>query len=738
MSTIITVEPPKDNVICPNCRAVVVAGLYCSNCNAPLTFEGSRSALSAGLVTPLPQLEELVPNRVSAVRTSASVPIETLTAADANVNPDMDPRLQRLVMRAQQGVRKLATSSTDVDEVAVVAKVTDVAAWEALSEVRVGAMIESNGDDDGTTLVTARIPVERIEEVRTQPFVKSLKPGQRVAPTLDSTTTETGARPNLLPANHLADGGRGAIVGIIDFGCDYVHENFRNSDGSSRILAIWDQTGQTGPTSPFGFGKVFTKAEIDAALAQPNPYAALGYEPPPDFPSDPGTHGTHVTDIAAGNGRGSNMPGVAPNAEIIFVEASSSDISGPQVVGKSFGDSIQLLEAVRFIFDTAGTRPCAVNISLGTNGGPHDGSTLVEEGIDRLLRGAPNRAVVIAAANSFAHGIHATGTVPADGSVDLVWNIQSGDDTNNELEIWYDRADRFTLEVIAPNGNSLMTVNPGESKTLSSGNLVVLLGANRLDDPNNHDNMIGVFMERGLPAGRWTIRLHGTTVQNGRFHAWIERDDSVRSSFLPPLDNSHTLGSVSCGQLSVAVGSYDAHKPSLPLSFFSSAGPTRDGREKPEVSAPGHNVLAAHSRTRTRTIRKSGTSMAAPAVTGIIALMLAEARARGVVLTISQIRDALIDSARRNPPPGTAWDSRFGHGRVSASVAVARVMALAPAPTPPPTLTASKTPVTKSIVAGRDIAKSKKGAAESGSSGKSRSRTSSVRKTSKTASKKPR
>ncbi len=118
-----------------------------------------------------------------------------------------------------------------------------------------------------------------------------------------------------------------------------------------------------------------TRNAINAALGQPDPYSALGYGPPPDNAFQQGTHGTHVMDIAAGNGHGSGVPGVAPNADIIFVEVAANDIpfSGPNAVGKSFGDSVQLLEAVKFIFEQAGDRACVINASLGTNGGPHDG-----------------------------------------------------------------------------------------------------------------------------------------------------------------------------------------------------------------------------------------------------------------------------------------------------------------------------------------------------------------------------
>ena len=106
------------------------------------------------------------------------------------------------------------------------------------------------------------------------------------------------------------------------------------------------------------------------------------------------------------------------------------------------------------------------------------------------------------------------------------------------------------------------------------------------------------------------------------------------------------------GRLSVAVGSYDAHKPQRPISFFSSAGPTRDGRQKPEISAPGHGVFAAHSRTFTGVVPKNGTSMAAPAVAGIVALVLGEARERGLDLSAAEVRDIVAASARRSRPGG--------------------------------------------------------------------------------------
>lgn len=594
----------------------------------------------------------------------------------ANVAVQMDPRLQRLIANRERGFQLEATSSSAADEVPVIAKVSDVAAWEALSEVSAGAAIAASGPNSSYAIVTGRIPVSRIESVRAAPFVKSLKAAQALNLTLAAGVEETGARPDLLPTGTLSNGGKDVVVGIIDYGCDFAHRNFIGTGGKTRLLSIWHQGGTARPTSPFRYGREYSAAEIDAALSQPDPYAALGYAPPRDTPTSIGTHGTHVMDIAAGNGNGSGAPGFAPQADLVFVDVSHSDLpwQGPAVANSSFGNSTNLLEAIQYIFDKAGNRPCVINISLGTNGGPHDGSTLVEEGIDLLLQARPNRAVTIAASNSYDDGIHASATVPAGGDVELTWRVGPGNRSHKELELWYDGADRFDVELIAPNGTSLGVVTPGNnaSSTGSNGSVEIFV-ANRLADPNNGDNTINIFLERTARAGDWKVRLHGSAVTGGLFHAWIERDNLAQSSFAPPHDNSHTVGSISCGIWSIVVGSYDAHKPARPISWFSSAGPTRDGRQKPDVSAPGHAVLAAHSRTGSGVVAKSGTSMAAPATAGTVALVMGEARARGVDLTIAELHRILVGTSRRGPPPGTAWDDRYGAGRIDASAAVARV-----------------------------------------------------------------
>ena len=579
-----------------------------------------------------------------------------------NIFADIDPRLQRLIQRRRRGLSTPPTASTEVGEVAAIALVNDLKAWLSMSEVREGAELGST--TDGNIIVTARVPVSRLQSVRTCPCVVSLQASQSLQLATEDLTPQPpslqGNGENLKPLSDAERGlergsvnkqqGKNAVVGIIDVGCDFVHKNFRHPDGSTRILALWDQDGSSAPDSPFGYGKVYRSAEINQALQAEDPYKALGYYP------GKYAHGTHVMDIAAGNGSGTQNPGMAPQADIVFVHFSTGAVeavstNGGSAVDKSLGDTTELVEAVDFIFGMADVRPCTINISLAMHGGPHDGTALVEQSIDALVEAKPNRAVVIAAGNSYYKGIHASGKVPQKGFTDLHWDIPRGHWQYKALELWYNGADKFRLEIIPPDGEPLVSLQLGENGEIidEDDNTVIYL-SHRFCDPNNGDNMIGVFMESRLPGGIWTLRLHGVEVENGNFHAWIEREDGSQTCFIPPHDNTHTVNSIGCGRNIIMVGSYDPTKPNQPLSYFSSSGPTRDERKKPDFIAPGQNIWAAASLTENKSYRKSGTSMSAPVVTGIIALMLSEARDRNIELDINQIRDILIQSAEKNFP----------------------------------------------------------------------------------------
>ncbi|WP_448612327.1 S8 family peptidase [Geodermatophilus sp. URMC 60] len=496
-----------------------------------------------------------------------------------------------------------------------------------------------------------------------------------------------------IPSGPLTHTGKGVIVGIIDWGCDVTHDDFRDDAGNSRLLRLWDQSAKPGPgrQPPAGYrtGVEFTNEQINAALREPDPFAALGVEPP-----ELAAHGTHVLGIAAGNGRGdpqAGIKGMAPDADLIFVQPDTSDVN---IVG-GFGDSVHLAEAVKYIFDQASARgrPAVVNLSMGTNSGPHDGSTLVEQWIDRLL-GVRGRAVVLALGNEHHERFnrtHSEGRVgPADPTV-LYWRVLPNDRSPNEVEVWYSSRDLFELEVVLPDGRRLPTVAPGESTiTEIPGSTTRVYQSSVVCSPLNGDNQLNVIVigsnTQPIEAGAWQLRLTARVAREGTFDAWIERD-SMRtparmSSFLGgSYVRRKTLGSIQSARFAITVSNYDTLTTTLADS--TSFGPTRDGRRAPTLAAPGVDILAAKAMWRTdqadRTpyTRSTGTSMSAPYVAGVVACMLQ----KNPTLTAAQIRGLLVRAAKPAPGFSDEWRIDWGHGRVDPVDTLTTTPALA-APSP--------------------------------------------------------
>jgi subtilisin family serine protease len=578
--------------------------------------------------------------------------LDNLVRKEYGVMAGLDPRLQRIIVRSLEDVTRGPAKLED--ETAVIARISDVRAWADHPSVR--SISVSPILPDRTVIATGRVPVNRIQGLRRESFVLSLKAAHRVRRQLSATVPELAA--NQLPETSASNGGKGVVIGIIDNGCDFAHPNFRTAAGATRLVGIWDQSQPLRPVDAgrVKYGRFFTTDEINAALRHGDPYSALGYSPAQ------GAHGTHVMDIAAGNGLGTGQAGIAPQADLLFVEISAGDAAIAAALPPGLGDSVHLVEAVSLIFETAGTLPCVVNVSLGSNSGPHDGSSLVERMFDSITAAGPNRCIAVAAGNAFADGIHFGGHLGPGSVVDLDWVLDDPLADDAELEIWYAGDDRFTVDILSPDGRLIVSVPAGGSRNLTVAGHSKVMVSNRLADPNNGDNQIAVFLGGGAPGGIWKVRLHAVAAGNGDFHAWIERDDSDQSAFdSDPADNTHTISSLAGGCGTIVVGAYSAHDVAKPLHFGSAAGPTRDGRPKPDVSAPGVNVAAANAR-QPGTLVLSGTSMAAPATTGAIALLVAEAHAKGVPLSAADIRKQLFSSA----PPAPAADPRYGVGRVSA------------------------------------------------------------------------
>ena len=450
--------------------------------------------------------------------------------------------------------------------------------------------------------------------------------------------------------------GDGVIVALIDYGFDIAHPAFRRPDGSTRFIALWDQRRSegSGPENRWGYGRIFTRDDIDRALASSDPYTALGYHPADAATLDSATgqrvgpsHGTHVLSIAAGSAYDGGMSGVAPESDLLAVHlAHTAEVLG----AANLGDSASFVEAFDFVFATAGDRPTVVNVSIGAEGGSHDGKSLCEQAIDQAIELGHQKVVVFSAGNYARAGAHRHGRLRQGQQVRLTVRVPAADPTPSELEIWYSGGDRFAVTVIGPDGSALGSARPGEVAPLGAepgvvGRLYHVRSA------RNGRHLIDMLLARGAPGGDLVVQLTAESVSaDGRYYSWIERESGPRPRFVPANDDPRTTtGSLSNGRLTIGVGAYDPHSPDRPIAAFSSGGPTVAGMVKPEIVAPGVRIPAARSTPRggipgPATAVMSGTSMAAPHVTGVVAVLLGGAEK---TLDVFDIRAILLATATR-------------------------------------------------------------------------------------------
>ena len=630
----------------------------------------------------------------------------------------LDPKLRRLVhsLGSPQRLMMDASRSFVTSDVAFAEEAAfDAAQCHKRVLVRIpdGVVPEAFVDlwwkqlsDD---VFSVRCPIESIDALSKSKEVDFIDAGVRLSPVLNTSVSETRADLVHDPIQGVPFTGDGVVVGIIDFGFDVRLDDFRNDNDTTRIECFWDQSLDRQATeshpSGFNYGVEYSRADIDAALNSSNPLSTIRHE------FGLGAHGTHVAGTAAGNGRsGDNVfpagdyVGTAPEATIILVQPELTRPGNTEPF-TTFTDSASVADAVRYVFEKATElgMPCVINMSLGQNGGSHDGESLLERAIDDML-GVPGRSFVVAGGNEHIWRTHASGQLGQGTEQSLDWEIGScainnlhhtvpmgvADRTPNEMEIWYSSQDEFSVRVIDPIGNTTQWLSPNEEQdsTLANGSRVYI-SSERFTVLNGDAQIyieISPPFQQYLPSGTWKVEIRGDSVRNGEFDAWIERDARARANrfrdqsfFLgADFDPVRTLGTPATGRRSIAVANY-SHVNQM-VNRSSGRGTTRDRREKPEIAAPGTGILASNSMggepnpdhpgtnfpMRTP---MSGTSMAAPHVAGIVALLF-EAQSD---LTSEQIRKILI--ATTDPVTGSfAFEPDWGFGRVDARAALDSIL----------------------------------------------------------------
>ncbi|MCX6032104.1 MAG: S8 family serine peptidase [Chloroflexi bacterium] len=428
-------------------------------------------------------------------------------------------------------------------------------------------------------------------------------------------------------------------------------------------------------------------------------------------------HGTHVLGSAGGDGSatGAGLPagtfkGMAPTADLIAVRGVRDFIGG-------ISDA-EIINGLSFIDQKAAElgRPYVVNLSLGGHYGAHDGTSLVEQAIDILVGpGKPGKAIVISAGNEGDETIHAAGQAPQGGTKEVSFFIPTppaGYYSVALIDVWYDGSDSFGVGFRDPSGNGLdRTINPGQTGgcvTYNDYSAQFCIASMSNSSANGDKEILIQVQAANSRAGTWKILLQGDQVTSGRFDGWILGGSEWRTD----VSNNMRVGMPGTARNAITVGAHVTKNQwtdvagvsrSIPatlgsLAAFSSDGPTRDGRQKPDITAPGQEICSTLSGqspvagvgsmySTTSDICQDGvhgvsqgTSMSAPHVTGAVALLLG----LNPDLDAAQIKNALTGHAGSDAATGSVPNSKWGYGKLDVFEAI-------PTPTHTPTPTASPT-----------------------------------------------
>jgi subtilisin family serine protease len=442
----------------------------------------------------------------------------------------------------------------------------------------------------------------------------------------------------------LNERGKGALIAIIDSGVDVLHKAFLDEDGKSRIVGIWNQWGTKGPWPSevysglkANYGTVHKENQIQSFVRNNK----VEDEDLARRASHNNGHGTHVASIAAGRKVRGFSGGVAPEAKLVIVipkvisERTDSRYN-PNSVGYSSGhvDALTYINAVAQEMKL----PVVVNMSIGKNAGAHDGTTPLELAFDALTdRGRrPGVSVVKSAGNQREKDLHAKLIMGSKSRNEIKWESQYGNERSEDLmELWFNRYDEFHFRLIAPHGDYTEWVNwkdvrvDKEFHTTRNRGILTYV-RNHVD---NNDSCLYLQIDKNeashIEPGHWTLEIETGQVYSGEIHAWLEENDDDPVKFTTHEDEEMTITIPGTAHTVITVGACHSAFPLEP-TVGSSFGPTRDLRSKPDLVAPGTCIVAAMAGAKKGegVTCKTGTSFAAPHVTGAIALLFSHIAAK--------------------------------------------------------------------------------------------------------------
>lgn len=408
--------------------------------------------------------------------------------------------------------------------------------------------------------------------------------------------------------------GKGVLIGVVDSGVDYLHPDFRDNEGKSRILRLWDQSVPGNPPQGYLLGSEYTNEEIDRAIAAGNRQEAYEIVPSRDLSG----HGTRVLGIAAGNGRESEgrYQGMAPESDILVVK-----LGNPQE--DSFPRTTELMQGVDYLIRQAIAlnRPMSINLSFGNNYGSHEGDSLLETYLDRVSN-LGRVSICAGSGNNGRDALHTYGRLTMGAPEGI--QIGVGDyEASLNVQLWKSYVDEFDIMLTNPSGETIGPLDErlGPQRHYTGGTqLLIYYGK---PSPYRLSQEIYIdFLPREsyVDSGIWMVTLRPRRIVSGIYHMWLPGGGVLNAStrFYQPSPVS-TLTIPSTSSQVITVGAYNSSLDSY--ADFSGRGFTPfTNMVKPDIVAPGVDIMT--TKAGGGYASATGTSFATPFVTGAAALMM--------------------------------------------------------------------------------------------------------------------
>lgn len=466
-----------------------------------------------------------------------------------------------------------------------------------------------------------------------------------------------------LPATNLR--GQSVLIGIIDTGIDYTHDVFRNADGTSRIVSIWDQTIQDGnPPEGFQYGTEYLKEEINEALQLPDPYLVVPTR-------DDNGHGTLIAGIAAGNTvEEEGFTGVAPDSEIVVVKLKEAKnylkefFRIPQEA-LAFQEN-DIMFGVSYLFQVSRRlqMPISICIGLGTNQGSHDEYGILTSYLNSVAN-TSGIAISVPAGNEGNQGHHYYGVVGDIVDYDTLELRVGPNEYGFTMELWGNAPNTFSIDVLSPTGEYIPRIPAriNESREIRFIFEETVLNIDYfLIESSTGDQLILVRFLKPT-EGIWRFRVYATGDLELSYHVWLPMTGFISGdTFFTEPTPTTTITSPGNSSTPMTVTAYDITNDSLYLN--AGRGFSRGSTINPDFAAPGVGIIGPS--TNNSFVIMSGTSLAAAHNAGISALLLEWGVSLGFLTNISsvEIKNMIIRGAERDPNnlyPNTNW----GYGIVN-------------------------------------------------------------------------